>query len=121
MDDPARYVDLEHAGGRVQPVARRGRPPKPKEPCKIEGCPDNARARGLCDTHYRQVLRREQGVGGIEPMDGVVYKVRVRMATGSQPYYYSKPEMAYAKAREARADGALIFFGMYKIEKEIKI
>lgn len=86
--------------------------------CAWDGCTKDQRSKGYCDTHYRHFLRREQGVGGIEPLDDVVYKVRVRGANGTQPFYYSKPEAAMAKVAEARADGSLLYFAEYVLSKK---
>lgn len=42
------------------PRRRGGRPRSEPKPCRIEGCPDPARSRGLCSRHYQQELRREK-------------------------------------------------------------
>jgi len=42
------------------PRRRGGRPRGEPKPCRIEGCPDPARSRGLCSRHYQQELRREK-------------------------------------------------------------
>lgn len=81
--------------------------------CSRPGCEKPSRARGLCDTDYRREQRRERGVGGIEPMDGAVYKIRVRAPHGTQPYYYSNRAMAYAAARDAQSKGVLLYFTKY--------
>lgn len=42
------------------PRRRGGRPRGEPKPCRIEGCADPARSRGLCSRHYQQELRREK-------------------------------------------------------------
>lgn len=65
----ARGINLGLAGVNLggQPVStgRRGRPPKfPTVPvpaerrCKVEGCPREARSKGLCSAHYQAERRR---------------------------------------------------------------
>lgn len=70
----ARSLDLEKLGSGVPlsaptaraslaapaPRRRGGRPRGEPKPCRIEGCPDPARSRGLCSRHYQQELRREK-------------------------------------------------------------
>lgn len=98
----------------TDPQRRMGRPPKPKKPCGVGGCTKDARARGYCDTDYRRILRAEQGIGGITPLDGQVYKLRIRLRTGAtQPVYYSDKGLAYARARREQRDGRLLYFASY--------
>jgi hypothetical protein len=55
-------------GGNTMP-RRRGRPPKlqtggpvpPEKRCKVEGCPNAARSKGLCSKHYQAERRRVLG------------------------------------------------------------
>jgi hypothetical protein len=94
-------------------------PVQARPKCAWAGCDKPARAKGFCDTHYRHLLRRAHGVGGIEPMDETVYKLRIRVAgRGTQPIYYSNPEAAYARADIERKRGTLLFFGRYDFAKE---
>lgn len=46
----------------AQPAAPRrgGRPRGEVRPCRVAGCGDPARSRGLCSRHYQQELRREK-------------------------------------------------------------
>lgn len=83
------------------------------------GCNKPTRARKLCDTHYRTLMRRERGVGGIEPKDDYVYKVRVKTPYGSQPHYYSQIEKAMERVAQARKDGTLLYFAEYRFNKRI--
>jgi len=47
-------------------VRRRGRPPRaktagpvpPERRCKVDGCPNEARSKGLCSKHYQAERRR---------------------------------------------------------------
>lgn len=87
------------------------------KPCAYVGCKAPSRARGFCENHYRRLLRRERGVGGVEPLDQYVYKVRVRTPHGSQPFYYSDVDKAMGKAAEARADNALLYFAEYRFNR----
>lgn len=51
----------EGAAAAVRPAPRRGgRPRGEVRPCKLVGCTDPARSRGLCSRHYQQELRREK-------------------------------------------------------------
>lgn len=103
-------------------VSGEGIPKGKGKRCSTEGCDRKSRAKGMCDTCYRRAAYRERtGSTGIEPLDDTIYKVRVMEPQGSQPYYYSKPEMAYAKAAEARKDGLLLFFGEYKIQRRLHV
>src|SRR3954447_5217577 len=91
-----------------------GRPPKPKKPCGFGGCTEDARARGFCDTHYRRVLAAERGVGGIVPLDGGGFKLRVRLRTGAtHPIYSSDKALATARARREKNAGRLLYFAVY--------
>lgn len=90
-------------------------------PCRIEGCSHQARSQGYCDTHYRRVLRRRRGVGGIQPIDGAVYKIRVRSSNGTQPIYYSKLEAAQQAAKRYSEEGRLLYFGKYSLEEVIDL
>ncbi len=52
----------------LQAGARRGgRPRGEVRPCRVGGCGDPARSRGLCSRHYQQELRREKAATGGEP------------------------------------------------------
>lgn len=64
----ARGINLGLAGLNLgQPVStgKRGRPPKfplvpvpPERRCKVDGCPREARSKGLCSAHYQAERRR---------------------------------------------------------------
>jgi hypothetical protein len=41
--------------------ARRGRPAQPAKPCKMKGCGNPARSKGLCSKHYQAARRRSIG------------------------------------------------------------
>jgi hypothetical protein len=68
----SRSLDLEELGGSVpsrvaegrslspSPARRGGRPRGESRACRVSGCPDPARSRGLCSRHYQQELRREK-------------------------------------------------------------
>lgn len=88
--------------------------------CSVEDCTEVARSRGKCENHYRESLRRERGIGGIEPYDDVIYKIRLRTPRGTQPFYFSKPERAASVAAQAKVDGTLLFYGEYKLERKMQ-
>lgn len=48
------------ATGLSSPRRRGGRPKGEQRACRVEGCEDPARSRGLCSRHYQQELRREK-------------------------------------------------------------
>jgi len=53
----------------MRPAAPRrgGRPRGEVRACRISGCPDPARSRGLCSRHYQQELRREKNAAAAPP------------------------------------------------------
>ncbi len=54
----------------LNPAPRRGgRPRGEVRACRVHGCTDPARSRGLCSRHYQQELRREKA-GLLEPDAG---------------------------------------------------
>lgn len=65
----------------------------------------------MCDTHYRQ--NRSTGPGGVAPMDGTVYKLRLRRPNGNQPMYYSDRKKAFDRARQEAQRGDLLYFSCY--------
>lgn len=85
--------------------------------CLMEGCDRPSRARGYCDTHYRQVKYGYSGENGRPSMDGTVWKVRIRNTRGSQPYYFSDREQAFARANAAMHAGTLMFFAEYELKE----
>lgn len=92
---------------------------EPKQ-CARKNCSRPSRARGYCENHYREALRREHGVGGIEPKDSCVYKIRVRLASGYvQPLYYSNEKIAKAKADLEASRGRLLYFARYDFAEEM--
>ena len=92
-----------------------------KKQCAHPGCTLPARARGYCDTHYRQHLRARRGPGGTDPLDGRIYKLRIRLPDGAtQPLYFSQPDVAHARAEKEEARGALIYFASYTLEERLK-
>lgn len=56
---PARAAEGVASGLRTG-VRRGGRPRGEARPCRVVGCTDPARSRGLCSRHYQQELRREK-------------------------------------------------------------
>jgi len=56
---PARAAE-GFATGITAPRRRGGRPRSEARACRVEGCDDPARSRGLCSRHYQQELRRER-------------------------------------------------------------
>jgi len=66
LDELANRVPRRAAEGvshalQTQPVPRRGgRPRGEAKACRVHGCTDPARSRGLCSRHYQQELRREK-------------------------------------------------------------
>lgn len=66
---PARAAQGVASGLQGGGARRGGRPRGETRPCRIGGCGDPARSRGLCSRHYQQELRREKA-GGAEHDDG---------------------------------------------------
>lgn len=58
---------------------------------------------------------------GARPKDEVIYKLRVSGINGAQPVYYSDPARAMARAREAKRNGDLLYFGEYRLSKVIEV
>lgn len=54
------------AAGLTSTARRGGRPRGESRACRVAGCPDPARSRGLCSRHYQQELRREKAGGPTE-------------------------------------------------------
>lgn len=59
---PAQFDELVRAeceARGIPPIGEvpSGRPPRPRAECSVDGCDDEARARGLCDRHYSQAKR----------------------------------------------------------------
>lgn len=67
-----------------RPAPRRGgRPRGEVRPCRVPGCEDPARSRGLCSRHYQQELRREKAEAegetpDAEPLPAVAMPVEAR-------------------------------------------
>lgn len=98
----------------VDDAPPRTRARKPKKRCGVGGCDKDSRANGYCDRHYRAVRRIEQGIGGITPVDGEVYKLRIRLDSGGiQPIYFSIRRLAYARAAREKRRGRLLYFARY--------
>ena len=58
---PRRAAEGVSHGLQTAPAPRRGgRPRGEVKACRIHGCTDPARSRGLCSRHYQQELRREK-------------------------------------------------------------
>jgi len=57
---PARAAQGVTAGLQAGATRRGGRPRGEARPCRVVGCEDPARSRGLCSRHYQQELRREK-------------------------------------------------------------
>lgn len=72
LDELANRVPRRAAEGvshalQTPPAPRRGgRPRGEAKACRVHGCTDPARSRGLCSRHYQQELRREKA-GESEP------------------------------------------------------
>ncbi|WP_373048500.1 hypothetical protein [Vulgatibacter sp.] len=66
---PARTAQGVASGLTGGAAARRGgRPRGEARPCRVGGCADPARSRGLCSRHYQQELRREKAAQPEEPV-----------------------------------------------------
>lgn len=66
---------------------RGGRPRGQARPCKIEGCPDPARSRGLCSRHYQRELRREK-----QQMAAAIQHNNAASVSARPPIVRRKPE-----------------------------
>ncbi|AKU90524.1 hypothetical protein [Vulgatibacter incomptus] len=60
---PARATGGARPAAAAAAPRRGGRPRGEARACRVHGCPDPARSRGLCSRHYQQELRREKSGG----------------------------------------------------------
>lgn len=104
----------------MQPSARRGgRPRGEVRPCRVGGCEDPARSRGLCSRHYQQELRREKadadevedpvpGPAQVEARPPIVRKPRAEESEMVMPYstgsIFYQPEPALPVAEPPRRE-----------------
>jgi len=67
---PGRAAEGAVAGLQSGVARRGGRPRGEARPCRVSGCGDPARSRGLCSRHYQQELRREKAALGDDSAPG---------------------------------------------------
>lgn len=121
QDGLSRSLDLETLAERIPARAaegvatglqtggrRGGRPRGESRPCKVAGCGDPARSRGLCSRHYQQELRREKagGVDHVGPSEAEPPVAARPPIVRKRPEHVEVPAVPVAVAAPAPANEA---------------